>query len=238
MFSEAPAAPAPLAVAQPRARGNLRPPCQARSSTTSQSPGTSAPPPRPQSAAAAAQARPAAQAAPVLPRLLGWRRAGGGRRRLGHCRAGVGRTTGTLHPEHQNRALQADQFSGARLSAAGGRAGAEASPLSLLESPCKVPGSRVGRRGQTPPLPTPKLSLTSPLSGLIPRMAQEGGRRRPRRLLVPERWEWRVESRNRAPSHPGTLTEQRRPPGLLAGHRAAGEQSWGLLARLTVLAPG
>lgn len=91
LFSEAPAAPARRAVAQPRADGNLKPSCQARAPAAPPLLAPALPPRPPGAATAAPRARPGArEAASHPPSAPGWRGATGRRpeRRLGRCGAG------------------------------------------------------------------------------------------------------------------------------------------------------
>lgn len=205
VFSEAPAARAPDAVAQPRAGGNLKPRCQAGA--------PAAPPPRApqrppsflplppgrscrrrQSRARRSLGKPR----PVLPRLPGWR--GAGRRperRLGHSRAGAGRTSSSAplpspppspslpsplpYPE-----LSLSPAIGAALPqlrehrAAGSRAGeatAAPGPLSSLRprlldgrgQPLRGGGGEEGR-----PPPRPRTAVSGSLARPVSRVPKKG----------------------------------------------------------------
>lgn len=239
LFSEAPAAPAPLAVAQPRAGGNLKPRCQARAPAAAPLQAPPAPAPRPPGAAAAAAGRAepgSREAAPRPPAAAG----------LARCRKEAGAASGSLlggggeeglPPPPQPRAVTSSPAITTALGERGGVAGGGGTarrgrtqgwgrgttaswpqPSSGAEgapAPTPAPVRRGGDVAPTPP--APKLSLTGPLPARV-RGWQRKKDREARRHLRPAGWEWRAGT----VPHPtlGTLRAQRPRPGRLAAHCA------------------
>uniref|UniRef100_M3Z4C8 Uncharacterized protein n=1 Tax=Mustela putorius furo TaxID=9669 RepID=M3Z4C8_MUSPF len=196
LFSEAPAAPAPLAVAQPRAGGNLKPRCQAGAPAAAPLQAPPAPAPRPQGAAAAAAGRAgpgSREAAPRPPAAAGLARCRKRpARRLGLSWAGVGRRDYPLppSPELSHRVPQSQQpwgtgwgggGGGRQHGAAGHRAGGGGrQPPGLNPALGRkghpLPATPVRRGGDVAPTPpSPQTVVNGSAASPGPRVAKEEG---------------------------------------------------------------
>lgn len=219
LFSEAPSAPALLAVAQPVAGGNLKP-RRGAGAPTAPSPLAllpSHPAPRAQLLQPRERGRALGKLRPVLLQLPAWRGAGRGRPEWRQDRCGAGGGKKGRHP-FQPRAVTIEPRDPEHPCRNRGPAqrGPEPGRRAQPPWPLSLPRPALGRRrgptarrewgggDSTSPHPAPEL-LKSLLSGLSPRWQRK--EKEARRQLVPARWEWRAGTA----LHPtlGTLSEPR-----------------------------